>query len=172
MTENLQIETRGAAPREPRRFPILIPVVVIATAVSLGIYFWPGGREPLSVSKSVAHLPFGPAEQAYVSKVQFENVSMSRAENFIHQEVTTLSGELVNTGSLSLYNVELTLVFSDDLHQVVLRESRSLSGTGAVPLAAGGHREFEVSLEHIPSSWNMQLPLITVSGLQFATKKE
>lgn len=140
--------------------------------MSLGIYFWPGGQEPRSASKSEAHLPFGPAEQAYASKIQFENITLSRAENFIHQEVTTLSGELVNSGTLPLRDVELAIVFSDELQQVVLRENRSPFGTSSSPLAPGGRREFEISLEHIPSSWNMQVPQIIISGIQFADKKE
>ena len=171
MTETLQFETPELEPQGPRRFPLLILVVMIALAVALGFYFWPGAGAPKPVSKKEVHLPFGPAEQAYVPKIRVENVSMSRAENFIHQEVTTLSGELVNEGSLPLRDVELTIVFSDDLHQAVLRESRSLFGSGSSPLAPGGRREFEISLEHIPSSWNMQLPIITISGLRFAAQK-
>jgi hypothetical protein len=171
MTATLQIDTPEPAEPKPRRFPLLVLAVMIAIAMSLGIYFWPGGLEPRSASKGEGHLPFGPAEQAYVSKIQFENISLSRAENFIHQEVTTLSGELVNSGSLPLRDMELTIVFSDELQQVVLRESRSPFGPGSSTLAPGGRRDFEISLEHIPSSWNMQVPQITVSGIQFATQK-
>jgi hypothetical protein len=172
MTAILQVETPEPAEPKPRRFPLLLFVVAIAIAVPLGIYFWPGGQEPRSASKNDAHLPFGPAEQAYVSQIQFENISLTRAENFIHQEITTLSGELLNSGSLPLRDVEVTIVFSDELQQVVLRENRSAFGTGLSPLAPGGRREFEISLEHIPSSWNMQVPQIIVSGIQFADKKE
>jgi hypothetical protein len=172
MTATLQIETPEPAEPKPRRFPLLVLTVMIAIAASLGIYFWPGEEEPQSASKNGRRLPFGPVEQAYVSKIQFENISMSRAENFIHQEITTLSGELVNSGSLPLRDLELAIVFSDELQQVVLRENRSPFGTGSSPLAPGGRREFEISLEHIPSSWNMQVPQITVSGIEFADKKE
>jgi hypothetical protein len=172
MTATLQIETPEPAEPKRRRFPLLFLAVMISIAASLGIYFWPGSQEPRSASKNEGHLPFGPAEQAYASNIQFENISLSRAENFIHQEVTTLSGEMVNSGSLPLRDVELAIVFSDELQQVVLRENRSPFGTGSSPLAPGGRREFEISLEHIPSSWNMQVPQIIVSGIQFADKKE
>jgi len=172
MTATLQIETPEPAEPKPRRFLVLALVAMIAIVMPLGIYFWPGGQEYRSASKSDDHLPFGPAEQAYVSKIQFENISLSRAENFIHQEITTLSGELVNSGSLPLRDLELAIVFSDELQQVVLRENRSPFGTGSSPLAPGGRREFEISLEHIPSSWNMQVPQIVITGIQFADKKE
>jgi hypothetical protein len=172
MIATLQIDTLEPAEPKRRRFPLLVLAVMIAIAMSLGIYFWPGGQEPRSASKGEGHLPFGPAEQAYVSMIQFENISLSRAENFIHQEVTTLSGELVNSGTRPLRDVELAIVFSDELEQVVLRENRSPFGTGSSPLAPGDRREFEISLEHIPSSWNMQVPQITISGIQFAAKKK
>lgn len=172
MTATLQIETPEPAEPKPGRFLVLVLVAMIAIVVPLGIYFWPGGHEYRSASKSDGHLPFGPAERAYVSKIQFENISLSRSENFIHQEITTLSGELANSGSLPLRDLELAIVFSDELQQVVLRENRSPFGTGSSPLAPGGRREFEISLEHIPSSWNRQVPQIIVSGIQFAGDKK
>jgi hypothetical protein len=171
MTATLQIETSEPTPQKPRRLPALILAVMTAVAVSLGIYFWPGANEPRAIPKNEVRLPFGPTEEAYAAKIQFQNVSMSRAENFIHQEITTISGEFVNAGNLPIRDVELTIVFSDELHQVVLRESRSPFGSGSEPLAPGGRREFEISLEHVPSSWNMQLPAITITGLRFAARK-
>jgi hypothetical protein len=144
---------------------------MVVLAVVLGFYLWPGAGTPKQSTTSEVHLPFGPAEQAYAEKIQIENVSMSRAENFIHQEVTTVSGEMVNAGSLPLRDVELTIVFSDELQEVVLRESRLLFGSGSGPLGPGGRREFAISLEHIPSSWNRQVPLLTINGLQFAAHK-
>lgn len=60
----------------------------------------------------------------------------------------------------------------DDLHQVVLRESRSVFSSSPLPVAPGNRREFEVSFEHIPSSWNTQLPHVSVTGLQLTAAKE
>jgi hypothetical protein len=97
-----------------------------------------------------------------------QNISMSRAENFIHQEVTYLSGGLVNGGTRSLAGLELTVEFSDELHQVVLRESRAVLSAREPVLGPGEHRSFEISFDHIPPSWNMQQPSVRVTGLQFA----
>lgn len=92
---------------------------------------------------------------------------MSRAENFANQEIISLTAEMANLGDRSLKAVEVTVEFSDEMPQVVLREPRILFGSPSTSLPAGGRREFEVSFEHVPSSWNMQQPVVKVIGMQF-----
>lgn len=143
-----------------------------AVVIALVIYVWPGVEEhPPSRAKEI-HLPFGAAEQAYASKLQIENLALSRAENFLHQEVTTLSGQLTNAGDRRLQNVELTVEFSDALPQIVLRESRLVLVAAGPPLAPGEHRDFEISFEHIPTSWNRQQPAVRATGILFALKNK
>ncbi len=130
-------------------------------------YFWSGHTSGPGGPPAQAHLPFGPEEQAYAPKIEIQNISLSRAENFIHQEVTSLSAELVNKGARSLAGLELTVEFSDELHQVVLRESRAVFSAREPVLPPGERRSFEVSFDHIPSSWNREQPSVRVTGLQF-----
>ena len=141
-----------------------------AVAIALVIYVWPGVENPPGPRAKEVHLPFGAAEQDYAPKLQIENLALSRAENFLHQQVTTLSGELINGGDRPLKNVELTVEFSDQLPQVVLRESRVVLATGR-PFAPGDRQAFEISFEHIPTSWNRQHPGVRVSGILFSLKK-
>lgn len=138
-----------------------------ALAIALVIYVWPGVENPPVPRAKEAHLPFGAAEQDYAPKLQIENLALSRAENFLHQQVTTLSAELINTGDRPLKNVELTVEFSDQLPQVVLRESRIILAAGRPPLAPGERQSFEISFEHIPTSWNRQPPEVRVTGVLF-----
>lgn len=168
MPGSLQIESPDRQP-PASRVPLFFLIGAMLVAGSLGFYFWSSTEKPRSAANRQTHLPFGSVEQAYARQVQFENLALKRSENFIHQEVTTLSGELINGGTAALQDVELTIVFFDDLHQVVLREARSLFGAGAALLAPGSRREFEVSFEHIPASWNRQQPAVNVSGIQFAS---
>jgi hypothetical protein len=120
-----------------------------------------GGSQPAAM---------GPEESGYVSNVAVDHLEVSRAENFLHQEVTTISGQINNAGERALASVELTIEFSDDLNQIAQRETRSLFGLPGPPIAAGDHREFEVSFEHISNSWNMRQPTVKVTGLQFSPK--
>jgi hypothetical protein len=143
---------------------VLVLAVSVAVAALL-LFVWLGtARRP--APSAPAHLAFGAVEQSYAPNVRVENVAMSRAENYLHQEVTTLQGDLVNSGDRSLQSVELTIDFLDEMNQVVLRQS--LISSAPQPLAPKGSRAFEVSFEHVPSAWNMQSPAIHVTGLQLA----
>ncbi|MGH9677407.1 MAG: FxLYD domain-containing protein [Candidatus Acidiferrum sp.] len=139
--------------------------------IALVVVMWPGAERPSGSDNREAHLPFGPEEQAYATRIQVDDIALSRAENFLNQEVTTLAGRLTNTGNLPISNVELTVEFFDDLDQVVLRESRAVLPAPAPQFAPGERRNFEVSFEHIPSSWNIQKPRVRVTGIEFISKK-
>jgi hypothetical protein len=139
--------------------------------IALVFVMWPssGRRSP---SIRVSHLPFGAPEQAYAPNLHIENLALSRAENFLNQEVTTVAGEITNTGNRPVSDVEITLEFADEMGEIVLRESRSVFTPQAPPLAPGATRNFEISFEHIPSSWNIQEPAVRVSGILFTSGKE
>jgi hypothetical protein len=165
-----QLELPNPQPPERSRFSFALTLAAAAVVIVVaGVYFLPGRQSPSRGTAAEAH--FGPAEQGYAPKLQLESVALSRAENFLHQEVTTLSGDLVNTGNRSLRAVELTIEFSDDLRQIVLRETRSVLAPGLAPLVPAERRGFEVSFEHIPSSWNLRQPAIRVTGLEFNSTK-
>ncbi len=168
MHEEPQIELPDRAAPDRGRFNFALILAAAAVLIILAaLYVLPGRQSPPGAAPQGSRLPFGPAEQDYAQKIQLENITLSRAENFLHQEITTLSGDLVNTGDRALRGVGVTIEFFDDMNQIALRETRSVLAPGAPPVAPGEHRRFEVSFEHISSSWNRQPPLVHVTGLQF-----
>ena len=171
MHDTLQIESSDHPPPKTGRSWI-VWMGTGTIAIALAIVMWPGAARRPASSTRESHLPFGAAEQAYAPKLQIENMALSRAENFLNQEVTTVPGRITNGGNLPLTNVEITVEFSDELGQVVLRESRAVFAPQTPPFAPGERRDFEVSFEHIPTSWNIQQPLVRVSGILFTPKKE
>jgi len=171
MPETLHIEP----PEEPQpsRGRSWVAWMGLATIVlALIAVMWPGGERRSAPKLREVHLPFGPAEQAYAGNLQISELELSRAENFLNQEITTLAGQVTNSGTTPVANVEITIEFADEFGQIVLRESRALLAPHANPLAAGERRPFDVSFEHIPSSWNIQKPAVRVSGILFTAKKE
>jgi hypothetical protein len=163
--EHPQINVTSEQPPDRGQFSFALTIAAAAMVIVLGgLYFWPGRQSP-SRGTQALHFSFGPAERAYAPKIHIENIELSRAENFLHQEVTTLSGEIVNTGDQRLRAVELTVEFSDQLNQVVLREPRTVSGPGTSSIAPGERRTFEVSFEHIPVDWNMRQPAVFITGI-------
>ena len=93
---------------------------------------------------------------------------MSRAENFVHQEVTMLSGDVGNAGDRALQQIEVTVEFHDSLNQVVLRETRHVLGTATGTLGPGQQRSFVLSFERLPAVWDGRTPTVRVTGLKFA----
>jgi hypothetical protein len=168
MHEEPQIEIPDSSQPDRGRFNFALILAAVAVVVIVSaLYFLPGRQSPPGAAPPGAHFAFGTAEQAYASQMLIENVTLSRAENFLHQEITTLNGELVNRGDRMLHGVEVTIQFSDDLNQIALREARPVLTPGSPPLAVGERRAFEISFEHIPASWNMQQPTVRITGLQF-----
>jgi hypothetical protein len=147
--------------------------VLVAAAILLSLWFL---FEPLQMRKASVPetmvVKMNPAEQAYARKIELGNIAMSRAENFLHQEVTTLTGELYNAGTERVLGLSLTAEFSDDMNQIVLRETRNVLGSPQPALAPGERRPFEISFEHMPNSWNMQSPIVRVTHLQLTPQKQ
>jgi hypothetical protein len=126
---------------------------------------------PAANSAAESQAALGPEERAYTANVGVDRLEVSRAENFLHQEVTTVSGQITNGGNRALASVELTIQFSDDQNQIAQRETRTLFGPPGPPIPPGDNREFEISFEHISSSWNMRQPAVKVTALQFFRQK-
>src|SRR5256885_3322094 len=140
---------------ERGRFSFALILAAAAFLVILAaMYLHPGRQSPPDGAPQNAHFAFGQAEREYAAKIRVENVTLTRAENFLHQEVTTLSGEAINDGQRRIRGLELSLEFFDEMNQIALRETRSIVVPGGTPLAPGERRVFEVSFEHVPSSWN------------------
>ncbi len=152
--------------RGPFRHPAVIAVATLLSVAAMYLLFFRGPAPSPSVTGT--RLAFGPDEQAYAPKLRFENFAMSKAESFLNQEVTNLAGDVFNTGDRALSGIDATIEFQDDMKQIALRETRPvLFGTRTV-LLPGKAAHFEISFDHVPPSWNMQLPSVKVAGLQFA----
>jgi hypothetical protein len=157
--------------KRPLLTVILGAVVLIAIVVSAWFLFHepsPAGEES---GKTTVAIKMNSAEQEYLANIHVKDIALSRAENFLHQEVTILNGTVVNTGPQTVSGMRITVQFSDQLDQVALRETRNVLGNPAVPLAPGQERSFEISFDHIPTSWNMQQPAIRVASLSLQPGK-
>lgn len=166
---------QNQAPREkarPSPLTILAGVLVLATLAAVA---WLTMRTPEGNPSNAgqANLPVNMSaeEAAYAKNMRIENIALSRAENFIHQEVTILAADAVNAGSQPVEALSVSVEFFDDLHQVVLRESRGVLGTPAARLGPGQTRNFQISFDRVPPTWNLQQPAVQVSYLRLGAVK-
>ncbi|MCL6566133.1 MAG: DUF2393 domain-containing protein [Acidobacteriia bacterium] len=157
--------TTGWEPSQRRGFGLAllfgagVVVLVVFVAYLLLVRF---GNRP---TQPLAPLPMGTTEQAYASQIEFSGVQMSRAENFLGQEVTYLFCVVTNRGARTVRQMEVAVEFRDAFQQVVLRDTRRVIGPRAAPLRPGASRELQLSWEHIPADWNHQYPSIRITGL-------
>ena len=167
------MEATFRGPGTPNRKPGISPLTIVVAAVAIlavGTTLWFLFQPGKPTRKSV-NLKMNPVEEEYAKKIEIGNIALSRVENFLHQEVTVLSGEVFNGGTAPVSSLRLTTEFFDELNQVVLRETRGIFGAAEPPLAPGERRAFEISFEHVPATWNRQQPAVRVSYLQLGSRK-
>jgi len=138
---------------------LVIVTLLIGGAVLLSRFSSPAGPE------TVKPLPMGPSEQGYAPQIQFLEPKMSRAANFLNQEVTFIFGTIENGGNRRIKQIEITLEFHDPFNQVVLRDTQRLFLPNAAPLAPGQRRDFQIGYETISAQWNNVYPSIRIAGL-------
>lgn len=128
---------------------------------------WLLGRGPGGARGPAAetHLPFGAAEQAYAAQIRFSNLQLSQATNMLNHEFTYLVGTVENSGNRPVRGIEATVEFHDLIGQLVLRETVRVFPPGASPLAPARQRDFQLTFESVPQSWNHQPPAIRITGL-------
>src|SRR6202162_874899 len=93
--------------RLPGAFLVRIVVVslLVGVAVLVSKSSTPAGSE---VDKP---LPAGPSEKAYAPQIHFLEPKMSRAANFLNQEVTYVFCTVENGGDRKVQQIEITVEF-------------------------------------------------------------
>jgi hypothetical protein len=146
----------------PAAFIAGLLIVAIVVACAVGISRYSRSRESAAAALK---LPFGRAEQAYASNLHFDNLQMARATNLLNQEFTYVNGTMTNGGPRAVAALEVRLEFHDPFNQVILRDTEQLITRTTAALGSGEHRDFQITLEHIPVEWNQQNPTFRVTGL-------
>src|SRR5262249_7791008 len=106
--------------QEPQEKPKLSPLSILAAVLVLaflvtGVPLFLHEPESRVPSPAQLNLPakMTAEEAAYAKTMRIENVALSRAENFIHQEVTILDAVAVNPGPHAAETLSVTVEFSD-----------------------------------------------------------
>ena len=149
---------------------VLGAIVVLAICASAWFLFHSPSSNP-STNEATIKIKMNSAELEYLGNIHVKDIALSRAENFLHQEVTILSGTIVNAGPETVVAMDLTIQFSDQMDQVALRETRGILGSPSVPLGPGQERRFDISFDRVPPSWNMQQPVLRVAHLLLSPRK-
>lgn len=146
-------------------------LVLVFLVAGIVLFLHEPGTHPSPAAQAGLPAKMTPEEAAYAKTIRIENIALSRAENFLHQEVTILDADAVNSGAAAVQAMSVTIEFADTLNQVVLRETRPVLAASPAALAAGQSRHFQISFDRVPPAWNMQQPSVQVSYLHLAFLK-
>lgn len=128
-----------------------------------------GTRHSAAASTSSASAtPSDPAATAYLPSVEVKNARVSKDV----LDRTGVFGEIKNTGSRTLKNVEITIYCLGDDGQPIFEKSYEPVRAGAfdtdvsLPLKAHYSRQFGVKMEDAPSEWHRQVR-VEVTHIEF-----
>lgn len=146
-----------------------LPVGVIAGAVFVAVVLVGLFLLTRIQSGPAGPAPIPPEVEAYLPHLAVGELRMSAEENFIGQQVFYLDGQIANRGDRTVRQLTLRVYFRDSLNQVILRDDRDVirpGRPGSTPLAPGETREFRLLFDHIPDSWNRQLPQFQLVSME------
>jgi hypothetical protein len=106
-------------------------------------------------------------QQAYLALLDFADLRMSAATNFLGDTVTYLDGSVTNKGAKPVRRLDVELNFVDTLNQVVLRETAHPLADRTTPLGPGETYAFRVSFDHMPADWNQAPPSVRAVYVEF-----
>lgn len=162
MAEEQQTTTQPSQREGKRELPVgVIASVVFMAAVLAGVYFLLERQ-----AEPVAQPAPTQEAEAYLPHLGMGDLRLSAEENFLGQQVTYVDGMLSNQGDRTIRQLKLRLYFRDLLNQVILQQDRDVIRAG-LPLPPGESREFRLHFDHIPDSWNRQVPQFQLVGMEF-----
>ncbi|MBI4464054.1 MAG: hypothetical protein HY647_05065 [Acidobacteria bacterium] len=148
-------------PEEKRRIPPAIVVALLLVAgLVVALFVFAPGQQDTSPTTPLKEAP------TYAEQLELSDLQLSAAENFLGQQVVYLNGKMANQGSKTVGLVRVRLSFRDYLGQVILREEIELLGVRSQPLRSGEVRDFQLSFDRLPGSWNVQVPEIEFASIQ------
>jgi len=111
----------------------------------------------------------------YAAKLQISGVHMATAQNFAGGSVTYIEGTLSNTGDKKVIGARVQVIFRNTLNEIaqnegslpvmVLQPGTPIVDYGPMeraPLGPGQKSDFRITLEHISTDWNGQVPEMKV----------
>jgi len=146
-------------------------IILCVTLLLFGLIAWYATwrhstpSRPSSESSRASNL--GAEQKAYFASLEFSELHMSAAENFLGNTVTYLDAQVTNRGTKTVRSLDVELNFVDTLQQVVLRETAHPLTSRLTPLKPGETRAFRVTFEHMPVDWNQAPPAIRPVYVEF-----
>src|SRR5882724_6739732 len=164
-------EFSSANPREEGRNWVPMAAGVAVMLAILGAYFLVG-----RINHTDANVK---PDDPYLAKMQISSLHMATAQNFAGSSVTYIEGKITNNGDRKVTAARVEVLFKNGLGEIaqkemltvtVLLRSEPYVDYGAIdqaPLASGQARDFRLTLEHVSTDWDGQIPQVKVVSVGY-----
>jgi hypothetical protein len=148
--------------------PMVIGVVVVAIIIAVLVFATRAGK------------PAGTAPgDPNLAKLQVSNLHMATAENFAGGSVTYIEGKLSNGTDRKVTGASVQVIFKNSLGETAQKDTLPVTvllpnvpyvDYGLIdraPLAPGQTRDFRLTLEHVTTDWDGQVPTVKVVSIGY-----
>jgi hypothetical protein len=148
--------------------PMIIGVVVVAIIIAVLVFATRAGK------------PAGTAPgDPNLAKLQVSNLHMATAENFAGGSVTYIEGKLTNGTDRKVTSASVQVIFKNSLGETAQKDTLPVTvllpnvpyvDYGLIdraPLAPGQTRDFRLTLEHVTTDWDGQVPTVKVVSIGY-----
>jgi Protein of unknown function (DUF2393) len=115
-----------------------------------------------------------------LAKIQINDLHMATAQNFAGGSVTYIEGKITNNTDRKITGARVEVIFKNALGEVA-QDEKALPVTvllpnvpyvdygpiDRAPLAPGQTRDFRLTLEHVSTDWDGQVPQVTAVGVEY-----
>lgn len=114
-----------------------------------------------------------------LAKLQVSDLHMATAQNFAGGSVTYIEGKLTNGTGRKVTGASVQVIFKNSLGEIAQKDTLPVTvllpnvpyvDYGLIdraPLAAGQTRDFRLTLEHVTTDWDGQIPSVKVVSLGY-----
>jgi hypothetical protein len=163
-------------PSEESGFPWLaMGIAVGLLAAVVGVAFFVSKPGPAPAPAATEGTPLHP----YAAQLQFTDLQMSTAQNFVGATVTYLEGKVSNAGDKAVSGATVESIFRNSLGEMVQKEAQPLmyihvrkpytdvTDLRSNPLQPGETREFRLTFDHVSADWNRGFPELRITAVSF-----
>ncbi len=148
--------------------PMAIGVVVVAVIIAILVLATRAGK-PASTAPGDPNL----------AKLQVSGLHMATAQNFAGGSVTYIEGKLTNSTDRKVTGASVQVLFKNSLGEIAQKDTLPVTvllpnvpyvDYGLIdraPLAPGQTRDFRLTLEHVTTDWDGQIPTVRVVSIAY-----
>ena len=119
------------------------------------------------------------ADDPYLAKMQISGLHMATAQNFAGSSVTYIEGKITNNGDRRVTAARAEVLFKNGMSEIAQKEMLAVTvllpnmpyvdygPIDQAPLAPGQTRDFRLTLEHISTDWDGQIPQVKVVSVGY-----